>query len=150
MSASAEAFCCYWKESKQISPDENFTIASAKYCHFCKSAFSAGNLCHQRSCSLLQLQGRAKGGFPESGKQGMLCCWCCRLPGTEQRTDCLETRSYTRYLDVGRGRDLDISSFSLNNLRSAGQVHSSSLPEKERSLDSRWWGGWLSWQFLGC
>lgn len=58
---------------------------------------------------------------------------CCRLPGTEQRTDCLESGSSPQCLDAERGRDLDISSVPLNNLRSAGQVHSSSLPEKERS-----------------
>lgn len=79
--------------------------------------------------------------------------WRCRLPGTEQRTDCLESRSYTQRGEAGR--DLDISSVPLNNLRSAGQVHSSSLSEKE-GVNSLWSGfqmfgaGGLSWQYLGC
>lgn len=101
--------------------------------------FSAGNLCHRMRSSLVPLQRRAKGVFLESGNQRMLSRRCCRLPGTEQRTDCLDTRSYTHYLDAGRRRDLDISSVPLNNLRSAGQVHSSSLSEKERSKFSPVW-----------
>lgn len=67
----------------------------------------------------------------------MLSCQCCCLLGTKQGTDGCEKRSYTHDLDAGR--DLDVSSVPLNNHRSGWQVHSSSLPEKERSKFSLVW-----------
>lgn len=79
--------------------------------------------------------------------------WCYRLLGTEQRRGCLEIRSYAHCRDAERGRDLDISSVPLNNPRSAGQVHSSSLSEgKEQilsGLDSRC-GGSAAMQGTAC